>query len=484
MFEYLKLVWNKHLTHAIIANIVKTIINATPLYCMYQLTVDGAGQGWLIPIFVYPILTNIVDLFYNKKMIQGSLIALKGYIEKFSDSFRCCVELNLDKELKEKQQSWLSNAAHNKIDESYKIIKAVTSGSSVAIIGSVVMYFTTKQYIYPIGYLIGALVYVGVSTCFKNKTEDLALQSTTNRNLLTTAMNESHDNVLIGNEYNINIWSENFSNSFTAAMNSAISYSNWTSISNLFGKILIIVPIIGGTTWMMWSTLNTNLLLASLPIQVNLMEMIENIGWGLVRWNGMRKNLMLLEASLKNPYLLEPEPTFQVKWERLTFTNKNGPLQFNNVENFLTQIKNEKGNRITIRGDNGAGKSILMSYLAKYLITNDKKIFYRPCYAKLAFLSQAINQSSGERASNELRIMLEQGKEEFILIDEWDANLDENNIKKISSLLDKVSENKCIIEIRHRDMDKITPPSFSSPMTSTPILISFSNLKKYYRNYN
>jgi energy-coupling factor transporter ATP-binding protein EcfA2 len=37
-----------------------------------------------------------------------------------------------------------------------------------------------------------------------------------------------------------------------------------------------------------------------------------------------------------------------------------------------------------------------------------------------------------------------------LLLDEWDANLDQENILKINDLLNRISKDKVIIEVRHR----------------------------------
>jgi len=40
----------------------------------------------------------------------------------------------------------------------------------------------------------------------------------------------------------------------------------------------------------------------------------------------------------------------------------------------------------------------------------------------------------------------------IILLDEWDANLDESNMISINSMLSALAENNIIIEVRHKRM--------------------------------
>lgn len=43
---------------------------------------------------------------------------------------------------------------------------------------------------------------------------------------------------------------------------------------------------------------------------------------------------------------------------------------------------------------------------------------------------------------------LSQSNVAIILLDEWDANLDSDNVKAMDSLLDKLAKEKLVIEIR------------------------------------
>lgn len=60
------------------------------------------------------------------------------------------------------------------------------------------------------------------------------------------------------------------------------------------------------------------------------------------------------------------------------------------------------------------------------------------------------SMSVGEIVLSDIEDILEHVQTNILLLDEWDANLDLINIKKISDLLEKTAQTKCILEVRHR----------------------------------
>ena len=110
--------------------------------------------------------------------------------------------------------------------------------------------------------------------------------------------------------------------------------------------------------------------------------------------------------------------------------------------------ENFEPGRITIRGDNGTGKSTLLMLLKKELASN---AFYLPISSKLFFPNLLKKEAStGERLVLQLDNIKKEIDARVILLDEWDANLDNVNIEKISKMIDEISKTKCVIEVTHR----------------------------------
>ena len=76
--------------------------------------------------------------------------------------------------------------------------------------------------------------------------------------------------------------------------------------------------------------------------------------------------------------------------------------------------------------------------------------YYLPANSDLFFDNAMENNfSSGERQVNALHNLRTLKGVQYLLLDEWDANLDNNNKQLLSTLLDKLSLSYCILEVRH-----------------------------------
>jgi len=58
--------------------------------------------------------------------------------------------------------------------------------------------------------------------------------------------------------------------------------------------------------------------------------------------------------------------------------------------------------------------------------------------------------STGERKLAELSAVLADANCQYLLLDEWDANLDAAHIEQMNHRIDAVAESKVVVEVRHR----------------------------------
>jgi ABC-type transport system involved in cytochrome bd biosynthesis fused ATPase/permease subunit len=104
--------------------------------------------------------------------------------------------------------------------------------------------------------------------------------------------------------------------------------------------------------------------------------------------------------------------------------------------------------RFTITGDNGSGKSAALLALKKeygatcFLLPTD--------HSELAWGNDCRSLSTGQRLVEHLKEILKLESIRYILLDEWDANLDTSNTQQIDSILSDLSAQKIIIEVRHK----------------------------------
>lgn len=111
-------------------------------------------------------------------------------------------------------------------------------------------------------------------------------------------------------------------------------------------------------------------------------------------------------------------------------------------------IAPNKLGRFTITGANGSGKSSCLLALKQEYGT---ACFLLPSnYSDLAWKKDCRSLSTGQRLVEHLIEIFKIETIQYILLDEWDANLDVNNTKKIDRILCALSTTKVIVEVRHR----------------------------------
>lgn len=103
--------------------------------------------------------------------------------------------------------------------------------------------------------------------------------------------------------------------------------------------------------------------------------------------------------------------------------------------------------RFTVRGDNGAGKSTLLSNLKQRL--GDDAMLIPAQHGKLEWQHLTAGLSTGQRALEQLEEIAAQTTAHYLLLDEWDANLDRGNVQAVSERLDLLSQGRVIVEVRH-----------------------------------
>ena len=100
---------------------------------------------------------------------------------------------------------------------------------------------------------------------------------------------------------------------------------------------------------------------------------------------------------------------------------------------------------LQIQGPNGAGKSSVLQYLKKNL---GDQAFYLPAQHDLFFPGIEAG-STGERTIAILKQALKDFPQKILLLDEWSANLSQQNIDKLEAILQVASKDRLIIEVRH-----------------------------------
>ncbi|MBX9866975.1 MAG: hypothetical protein K2Y14_08655 [Burkholderiales bacterium] len=151
------------------------------------------------------------------------------------------------------------------------------------------------------------------------------------------------------------------------------------------------------------------------------------------------KNLKNFLSAIKKQDLLG-----QVQQSEIIILNTHTHSRMHTADliDLISDNKPSNG-RICISGSNGVGKSSLLKILKQ--CSSADSILLMP---GVSFKDFCNDGSTGEKQLEQLYEIL-QMNDQKLLLDEWDANLDQNNLRKIDLLLDEISKKTLVIEIRH-----------------------------------
>ncbi|AMK30284.1 Hypothetical Protein AWT69_001647 [Pseudomonas putida] len=111
-----------------------------------------------------------------------------------------------------------------------------------------------------------------------------------------------------------------------------------------------------------------------------------------------------------------------------------------------------KGGRFTVTGSNGAGKSTFLKLIKQ---SAPDALLMTP---ETRFLEFDTALSTGQSSIREIESALA-SLPSVLMLDEWDANLDEENFRRIDALLDTASCRVIIIEVRHSRQNRSVLPA-------------------------
>lgn len=132
----------------------------------------------------------------------------------------------------------------------------------------------------------------------------------------------------------------------------------------------------------------------------------------------------------------------------LSLTEKKNEIPLSTADFFFKNIQDSTNGRRTLRGPNGTGKSTLLSVLKEK--TGDSSFMLPTNYEDLSFSIDFLGHSDGNRLLAVFEKIAELESVKYIILDEWDANLDGKNLSLINDAIERLAETKVIIESRHR----------------------------------
>lgn len=461
------LLWNRGTLLFILFVIIQQLLSAASNFCIVDLsvaTVEGLGtvSFYLAKIALYMgllVLAEVPSLAAARALEDSEYRAVDGYTKAFAESHANKPILSSEGEFRNEQEVWLTTRAPRTISDTLGILY---NGGTIALgvlfnVGAI-CWIGNPQLLF--GYSASTLLMLLSTKYFNNNLINVTIAAGRDRGNLDSILQSGWDNIVIGNKYNLKIWIKHFVKKLGLAKNSSVHLLTKARASEIVTRFIISVPVFINVGWLISINIKNPAalaaLLATLPVQMRLLPAICGVSSYISLWNKTKIELKLLENSLTAPsnHLLKQENDYpnRIKWDLIKFTQEDNILSFSSIASILKKIETIQFGRISIRGSNGSGKSTVVALMKQVL---KGRSTYIPATSKLAFESTfSENVSMGQKMKMQLTELIRtlSSKESHVLIlDEWDANLDNESIIEISSLLDIFSRRQIVIEIRHRN---------------------------------
>lgn len=270
------------------------------------------------------------------------------------------------------------------------------------------------------------------------------------------------DNVLLGNEYNFNLWQEKTSMRLERCLQRNVALERFDQFMAIFVSLITSVPTLLVVGYFMMKNYHDPVRLSAfvviLPLLFNILSYTYQTLALVFRWRMHKSKLTAIYKTIQASKDAHMTMAKKVKWPKISVTPSiiNGntvapaehismPYPIQTYDELVVQAS--LSGRLTIRGENGCGKSTALLLVKNAL---SSKAFFLPTHNHLSFVAETNKYSTGESLKNRLLEILEKVEADVLLLDEWDANLDSENKEKLSHLIDELAATKCVIEVRHR----------------------------------
>ncbi len=318
--------------------------------------------------------------------------------------------------------------------------------------------------LFAVSYFISLTCVVLVMKLNRRIQRQLTQKALTARVDLCQSLLAAWDNVLLGNEYNFKLWEEKTETRLDRCLQRNVDLERFDQFTAIFVSLITSVPTLLVVAYFMIYNVNDPVRLSAfvviLPLLFNILSYTYQTLALLFKWRMHRSKLTAIYKTIQATKDAHERMSRKIKWPKISIIpNQNlGTTEAPNdhislastpvIQSYEDLLKQAAlSGRLTIRGENGCGKSTALLMIKKAL---GEKAFFLPTHNQLSFLAETNKYSTGESLKNRLLEILELVEADVLLLDEWDANLDSENKENLSLLIDELAYRKCVIEVCHR----------------------------------
>lgn len=262
-------------------------------------------------------------------------------------------------------------------------------------------------------------------------------------------------NIWIGNARNSCDWSNHFHRAERESLQEqtrlSLTRGGLSSLTTLAGSVPFVMAVIAYSMANLGTPAKLSMLIALLPRQVSLLQ---NIGVVVTCATQLSERIARTKLVYRQLVLTEAERNARgvIRWDELKLDTESdtGQTALRGIEDMEATTNGFAPGRITLRGTNGCGKSTLLAQIKEHL---GDRAFLLPANPVLYFPQlDGKEASSGQAVSRALELIETDYLDDnvtTVLLDEWDANLDEHMRAEHDRRLNALARRKCIIEVLH-----------------------------------
>ncbi|MBA3958145.1 MAG: hypothetical protein H0X51_07120 [Parachlamydiaceae bacterium] len=438
------------------------LIEASATFWLVQLTISVTTGGDYLPFLIIylcslilPYIPSCIGQILKTSWKQE---AQRSFVNSFVNVNRNNIGEWGNKGLKEEKLSILTaegpNTLHTFIDYAWDLYTYVLS-----VIFNILALSLVVEPLFAISYGVSVACVMIIMKMRRRVQRQLTQKALIARVDLVQSLLAAWDNVLLGNEYNFKLWNEKTSQRLKRCLQRNVDLERFDQVLAISAALITSIPSLIVVVFSMMKYHGDTVRLASFVVILPLLFQILSYTYQTLslafRWGMHRSKLMTIyrtiEPSTENPLRMEKK----IKWPKITATySKGGTGEHVSLTSTRPIVSHEdlishtsRAGRLTLRGENGSGKSTALMLVKNAL---SHRAFFLPTHTQLSFSSETNKYSTGESLRNRLVEILDKVDVDVLLLDEWDANLDSENREKLSALIDQLSQKKCVIEVCHR----------------------------------
>ncbi|MDG0816735.1 hypothetical protein [Bdellovibrio svalbardensis] len=390
---------------------------------------------------ILSILPHFVTIFLRKTEMQGYFQAYYSFIELRLLKFAGSAKIWPNHQQKEKYQTAIGPEAENYLTAiAFSIFDIFLFLLTIALNILAISLVVDSRFI--LAFAVSAIVSYWVFSRLSSSIDQLIEREQENKMRFLSYLLKSWDNVFLKNsqinQKYISKLEGHFEQTYELIGKANFQTELLVLILTIASCLPVFVLIIYLTVTHLQDASYLAGLMVTIPKQISILSNYRSVFQQVTNLNTFTTRF---RSYWESSHLTESDLSGRIKPEKIRLNGQ----AFDSVEQLIKDLDTTKKGRILITGNNGAGKSTLLVHLNAFL----PESFYLPSSPSLEIGDQLGSESTGERILKHLEFVAN-NPTPVLLLDEWDANLDNTNKELINERIDQLARQSLVLEVRHR----------------------------------